>query len=236
MTTPIYALTEWAAAQASPWVPHNVALRALEAVARGMVSDRDENDPPGACADGACYLIAAVATGAWLGHEGKMAVANGANAVNGWIILTIATEGQILWVDDENIRIQYTGGAWGAFPDVTSLLTATLQATEDIAAGKFVNIYDSAGDPRVRLADKTDTAKAANGYAPSAITSGNSGGVLPLAGLNSQVSPLFTGPAYLAATGGYSDTPAASPDLDQLLGQAIEGIGIFLASQPAVPL
>lgn len=30
--------------------------------------------PPGSCDDGACYLIAGSATGAWSGHDGNMAV------------------------------------------------------------------------------------------------------------------------------------------------------------------
>lgn len=238
-TSPIYALTIWAGQQANPWVVENMVARAFEAAIRGSVLDRDENDPPGACADGACYLIAAAATGAWTGKEGKMAVAVGANAVNGWIFLTIATEGQILWVDDENLRIQYTSGSWAAFPDVTSLFAATLEATEDIAAGDFVNIYDDAGDPRVQLADATDPTKPANGYAPAAIADTASGQVLPLAGMNSGVSPAFTGAAWLSVTvpGGYQNSaPSSVGEIEQPLGTAIEGVGIFMASLPAVPL
>ncbi|MBB3991344.1 DUF2793 domain-containing protein [Croceicoccus naphthovorans] len=114
MTTPTYGLIEWAAAQASPWVPHNAALRALEAVSRGSVLDRDLTAPPGSCNDGACYLVAASATGLWAGHDGKLAIAVGTDAASGWIFLIVATEGQILWVEDEAVRIEYVSGAWAA--------------------------------------------------------------------------------------------------------------------------
>lgn len=232
-TTPIYALTEWGAAQATPWVPHNIALRALEAAARGMVADRDLFDAPGACVDGACYLIDAGTTGGdpWDGHTGKMAVAVGANAVNGWILLTIATEGQILWVDDENLRIQYTSGAWSAFPDVTSLLAVTLTASEAIAAGDFVHIWDDAGTPKVQLADGTNPLKFANGYAPAAAAAAAPCQALPLAGLNSAVSPAATGEVWLSVTvpGGYQTAaPATTGQLIQSLGSGVQGVGIYL--------
>lgn len=114
MPTPIYDLSEWAAAQETPWIPHNAALRVLEAVGRGSVLDRDLAAPPGTCDDGACYLIAAAATGAWAGYDGKLAVAAGVNAASGWLIATIATEGQFLYVEDEAARIQFIGGTWEA--------------------------------------------------------------------------------------------------------------------------
>lgn len=107
MTTPIFDMTEWAAAQASPWVPHNSALRLLEAVIRGTVADRDLTAPPGACADGAAYLVDAPATGAWAGHAGEMAVAVGVNAANGWLFAPVAQEGFVLYVADEDVRLEY---------------------------------------------------------------------------------------------------------------------------------
>lgn len=150
MTTPIYALGEWAGAQASPWVPHNAALRVLEAVSRGSVLDRDLTAPPGTCDDGACYLIAASATGAWATYDGKLAVAVGTDAVNGWLIADVATEGQILWVEDEAIRIQYVGAAWGVLAlgsgtagalDVDTDVTLAANSDSLIATQKAVKAY-----------------------------------------------------------------------------------------------
>lgn len=112
MTTPTFGLVEWAEAQASPWIAHNAALRLFEALIRQSVEDRDLAAPPGACADGAAYLIAAAPTGAWSGHAGKLAVAVGTNAANGWLFAVVEHQGFALWVADEQIRIEYAGSAW----------------------------------------------------------------------------------------------------------------------------
>lgn len=115
MTTPIYALPDWAAAMASPWNGENQAKRILEAVARGSVLDRDLTAPPGTCDDGAAYLVDATATGLWATHDGDMAVAVGEDAASGWIFIPIASEGKLLYVEDEAILIQYVSAAWAEF-------------------------------------------------------------------------------------------------------------------------
>lgn len=112
MTTPIYSLADWAAAQASPWNGQNSNARIVEALIRGSISDRDLAAPPGSCADGAAYLVAGSATGAWVGKSGQLAIAVGANAASGWLFAAVAKEGFQLWVDDENLRIMYDGAAW----------------------------------------------------------------------------------------------------------------------------
>lgn len=64
MATPLLGMTEWAAAQASPWIVHNVANRTLEQGAGWFRSiDRDLATPPGSPAEGECYLVAGSATG-----------------------------------------------------------------------------------------------------------------------------------------------------------------------------
>ena len=113
MTTPISGAPDWAASQATPWTTENEAKRYIEALSRrGIIEDRDLTAPPGTCADGACYLIAATATGAWATYDGKMAVAVGTNAASGWLFVTVATEGTDLYIRDENIEIRYNGSAW----------------------------------------------------------------------------------------------------------------------------
>lgn len=140
MTTPIYGAVEWSAAQASPWVPHNAALRLYEAAIRGSVLDRDLTAPPGSCDDGASYLVAATATGLWAGHDGKLAVAVGTDAASGWLFATIATEGQFLYVEDEAVRIQYVGAAWvtanltPAWGDISGAIADQTDLTAALAA------------------------------------------------------------------------------------------------------
>lgn len=111
--TPIIGATDWAAEVESPWVIVNKMARMLESMARhGIVEDRDLTAPPGSCSDGACYLIAAGATGAWASHDGQMAIAVGGNASNGWYFVVVALEGVTLGVRDENIDIRHNGTGW----------------------------------------------------------------------------------------------------------------------------
>jgi hypothetical protein len=113
MTLPITGGPEWAAAQSTPWFTVNEALRYLDAFAvKSTIQDRDLTAPPGTCADGARYLIAASPTGLWAGQAGKLAIALGVNATNGWLFVTVAVEGTELWVRDEDILIRYDGSAW----------------------------------------------------------------------------------------------------------------------------
>lgn len=237
--TPIYDLTEWAAAQASPWVPHNAALRAIEAADRGSVLDRDLAAPPGACDDGAAYLIAAAPTGAWAGKAGLLAVAVGVNAANGWIFVRVATEGKILWVEDEATRIQFTGGAWGTFPDVGSLFQTVVTASEAIAPGELLNVFDSAGDPRVRLADATDPAKFCNAFALSAAAAPGDPCTVMSTGINKEVSPAQSGEVWLSETtpGGFEfAAPAGAGEIVQPVGTAIEGVGVLFVPGPRIEL
>lgn len=111
MTTPVFFLTDWAAAQASPWNGHNAALRMFEALIRGSVLDRDLTAPPGSCDDGAAYLVGASATGLWATHDGEFAVAVGEDASNGWLFAPVENDGFQLWVVDESLRIQWDADA-----------------------------------------------------------------------------------------------------------------------------
>lgn len=113
MTLPITGGPEWSAAQATPWFTVNEALRYLDAFAvKSIIQDRDLTAPPGSCADGARYLIAGSPTGLWSGQAGKLAIALGTNATNGWLFVTVAVEGTELWVRDEDVLIRYDGAAW----------------------------------------------------------------------------------------------------------------------------
>lgn len=114
-TTPRFGATDWAGAQASPWVPHNDAMRRLEAGAgRFAIADR-VTAPPGTCADGASYIIIATATGAFAGKEGQIATAVGTNAASGWLYLVLGTihEGSLAYVQDEDVDYRWDGSAWG---------------------------------------------------------------------------------------------------------------------------
>lgn len=89
----------------------NEQIRRTEAGACHFpVTDR-VTAPPGACADGTCYMIIAVATGAFTGKENQIATAVGANAGSGWYYHA-PLEGFSAYVTDENARYLFDGAAW----------------------------------------------------------------------------------------------------------------------------
>ena len=114
-TLPHTGATELTSGQAVPETSVNEIGRYLDAnVSRSIIEDRDLTAPPGACADGARYLVGASATGAWSTKDGKLAIAVGTNAASGWLFQTVAVEGFQLYVRDENITIQHNGTTWGS--------------------------------------------------------------------------------------------------------------------------
>lgn len=73
------------------------------------VLDRDLATPPGSPTDGARYIIATSGTGAWSGHDGKIAEWSATAAA--WTITT-PNEGFSLRVEDENLQLVHNGSAW----------------------------------------------------------------------------------------------------------------------------
>lgn len=170
MTFPNTGAPEWGAAQASPWATVNEAGYIWDAFAsRSIIEDRDLTAPPGACANGARYLIAATATGVWATHDGELAIALGTNASNGWYYADVASEGTQLFVRDESLLIEYDGAAWVTAPGGVSImndLTDVIAATP--ASGDILR-YNGSEYVNVKL---TETLLIAVGDETTAITTG----------------------------------------------------------------
>ena len=112
---------------------------------------------------------------------------------------------KVLALNSNNQPQQYTplqasagSGSAGAIPalnaagliDETMLpeaLATTILASEAIAAGAMVNVWDNSGTLNVRNANATDTTKPCNGWAPSAIGS-SSTGQINFGGINPSVA------------------------------------------------
>lgn len=95
------------AAQAQKHVPHNEALRLLDGLVQLSVLDRNLATPPGSPAEGARYIVASGATGAWSGWAGDIAVwTDGA-----WLRLP-AQLGWRLWVIDEGVMLVRISVGW----------------------------------------------------------------------------------------------------------------------------
>jgi len=74
------------------------------------VIDKDLTTPAGGDSKGDRYIVSAVASGAWEGHENDIAYYTGAE----WVFIT-PTEGWICWVSDENKYYRFDGSSWAEY-------------------------------------------------------------------------------------------------------------------------
>ena len=113
--------------------------------------------------------------------------------------------------------------------------TATITASETLAAGNWVNVWDNSG-AKVRKADATTAGKEVHGFVLSAVTSGNPATVY-FEGTNTQVTGQTPGPVYLqttAGTGG-ATVPSASGNVVQQIGVAVSATAVnFERNTPVV--
>ncbi len=113
---------------------------------------------------------------------------------------------------------------------------ASLVASEGLAAGEFVNIYNDAGTPKCRLADATTSGKEAHGFVLAAVTSGALA-VVYFEGTNNQVTDATAGPVFLSTTAGRftSTAPSAAGNVVQRVGIATSATSVNVeCGQPVV--
>ena len=98
--------------------------------------------------------------------------------------------------------------------------TQVIQASEALAAGDFVNVWNSSG-ARVRKADATSVGKEAHGFVLAAVSSGANATAF-FEGTNTGVSGLTPGPVWLQTTAGQAGAtvPSGSGNVQQRLGVA----------------
>lgn len=106
--TPNLALDYLLANQAQKHVTVNENTRRLDALLHICAESRSLTAPPDA-SDGARYIPAAGATGAWAGQGGKLA----AFQDGGWSFETPRT-GWCAWIRDEDVMAVHVDGAWVA--------------------------------------------------------------------------------------------------------------------------
>lgn len=97
-----------------------------------------------------------------------------------------------------------------------------LPTTEDIAAGKYVNVYSAAGISSVRLADNSN-GRPAHGFVKEASLSGAVTTVYFPGAMNDQLSGMTPDAReYLGTAGGLTETPvSAAGYLHQYIGKAV---------------
>ena len=102
-----FALPFLSPGQAQKEFTHNEALQTLDIVASLAVEEGPRIDPPASPLTGACYIVAASATGAWAGQSQSVA----GFTSGGWRFVT-PVEGMSAYVKADSLWAVYRSGAW----------------------------------------------------------------------------------------------------------------------------
>lgn len=115
--------------------------------------------------------------------------------------------------------------------------TKTVLASEAIAAGDWVNVYNNGGTLNVRKADASAPAKYANGFVLASIANGASGTVY-FEGINTAVTGQTPGEHFLSTTPGTSSTtaPSAAGQIAQSVGHALSATEIEFEPGPTIEI
>lgn len=115
----------------------------------------------------------------------------------------------------------------------------SIEASENLSAGDFVNIFDDAGTTKVRKADASGgNAKKADGYVKDAVTSGQPATVY-FGNINADLSGLTKGAIYyVSATPGAITTtaPSTAAYIVQRVGKAISATELLVEIQDTLVL
>lgn len=114
--------------------------------------------------------------------------------------------------------------------------TFTVVASEALAAGDFVNIWDDGGTAKARKADATTEGKEAVGFVLEAV-SASANALVYMEGKNTQLTGMTPGARqYLSTTpGGRTDTaPSAVGNVVQPLGEALNATTLAFEKQEPV--
>lgn len=161
--TPNLALPYLMAAQAQKHVTHNEALRNLDALVQLSVLDRDLAAPPAVPAEGARYIVAASATGAFTGHESHIA----AYQDGAWAFY-IPREGWLAWIADEDKLAGFDGTAWTLVaPAVLNPVpfvgvNATADATNRLSINSAATLFNHNGAGHQQKINKAGVAQTAS--------------------------------------------------------------------------
>ena len=106
--------------------------------------------------------------------------------------------------------------------------TALLTASENLAAGDVINVYEDTGAFKVRKADASTAGKHADGFVLNGVTAGNPATVY-FEGTIVGLSGVTPGQLFLSATtpGGFSATPpSGAGKISQIIGIGVSSTSI----------
>lgn len=129
----------------------------------------------------------------------------------------VGNAGDIVALDGTG-KLDLTVMPVGVGPDTKSIV-----ASENLAGGDFVAVWNDTGAPKARKTDATTAGKEADGFVKDAVTSGQSA-LVYFEGTNTSLTGLTPGARYYLHTtaGGVSSTPpSAAGNVVQYIGRAI---------------
>ncbi|GDY37212.1 hypothetical protein [Acidovorax sp. NB1] len=141
-----------------------------------------------------------------------------------------ANAGDIVALDDTG-RLDNSLMPVGIGADTKSITTS-----EALAAGDWVNIWNSSG-AKARKADATTAGKEVHGFVLAAASSGASA-LVYFEGTNTQVTGQTPGPVFLQTTAGTGGAtiPSASGNVVQRIGVALSATEVNFEGGPAITL
>lgn len=178
-----------------------------------------------------------ISTSAGAADEGKIPALNASGILDSTIVNSKTSSagagdsGKLVALDGSG-KIDSTMMPTGIGAD-----TASVTASEDLAAGDYVNIYDATG-AKCRKADASTVGKEAHGFVLAAVSNGNAATIY-FEGTNTQVTGQTPGPVFLSATTpglGASSAPSSSGNVVQRIGFAIGTTAVNFQSQVPIVL
>lgn len=116
--------------------------------------------------------------------------------------------------------------------------TNSVQASESLSAGDWVNVHDVAGAFRVRKADASAAGKQAVGFVLAGVASGAQATIFG-EGTNNQVTGQTPGAVYLSATtpgAGTATPPSGTGKVVQRVGTAMSATTVNFEQHPTIEL
>lgn len=195
----------------------------------------DANKIPALNASGVldATIINSKTTSAGAGDSGKIPALNASGVLDDTIInATVTSVANKVVKLDASGRLDATVMPVGIGAD-----TAAVVASEALAAGDLVNIYNNAGTANARKADASTSGKEAHGFVLSAVASGATATVY-FEGTNTQMTGMTPGVQFLSGvTAGKTSSAAATGTgkIVQRVGYAISATAMnFDAFDPII--
>lgn len=187
--------------------------------------------------DGSLQEVAALTTSAGAADAHKLPALNAAGVLDPSIVNAVTASagagsaGKVAALDGSG-RLDSTMMPVGIGAD-----TASIIASEALAAGDFINVWDNAGTANVRKADGNTAGKDAHGFVLASVASGAAATVY-FEGANTQCSGLTPGAQFLGTTPGKTQSapPTGSGKVSQRVGVAISATTINFEAQRPVTL